>query len=66
MPPKIENVPSEVSKTSLPRIFMQEVSPPLFPQIIRKAKKEQQFEKFTEILKHLHINIYLIYVIYKM
>ncbi|XP_058753984.1 uncharacterized protein LOC131627167 [Vicia villosa] len=34
--------------------------PPPFPQRIRKAKEEQQFDKFIEILKQPYINIPLI------
>ena len=44
----------------MPHIFVQERSPPCFPQRIRKAKEEQQFGKFMEVLKYLHINIPLI------
>ncbi|XP_050891022.1 uncharacterized protein LOC127096504 [Lathyrus oleraceus] len=44
-------------------IFTQERPPPPFPHRIRKAKKKQQFNKFMEILKQLHINIPLINVI---
>ncbi|XP_058753187.1 uncharacterized protein LOC131626388 [Vicia villosa] len=46
--------------------FIQERPPPPFPQRIRKAKEEQQFGKFTEILKQLHINISLIEAIEQM
>lgn len=45
---------------------MQERPPPPFPQRIRKAKEEQQFGKFLEILKQLHINIPLIEAIEQM
>ncbi|XP_050915692.1 uncharacterized protein LOC127130771 [Lathyrus oleraceus] len=53
----------EVDK--VPR-FTQERPQPPFPQRIRKAKEEQQFSKFMEILKQLHINISLIDYIQQM
>lgn len=40
--------------------FVQERPPPPFPQRIKKAKEEQQFGKFMEILKQLHIIIPLV------
>ena len=46
--------------------FVQERPPPPFPQRIRKAKEEQQFGKFMEILKQLHIDIPLIEAIEQM
>lgn len=46
--------------------LVQERPPPPFPQRIRKAKEEQQFGEFLEILKQLHINIPLIEAIEQM
>ena len=46
--------------------FVQERPPPPFPQRIKKAKEEQQFGKFMEILKQFHINIPLIEAIQQM
>lgn len=46
--------------------FTQERPPPPFPQRIKKAKEEQQFSKFMEILQQLHINISLVDVIQQM
>lgn len=43
--------------------IVQERPLPHFPERIRKAKEEQQFGKYMEILKQLHIHIPLIDVI---
>lgn len=56
-------VTTEIQKEK--KLVQERPSPP-FPQRIRKAKEEQQFGKFLEILKHLQINIPLIEAIEQM
>ncbi|MCI24086.1 hypothetical protein A2U01_0045269, partial [Trifolium medium] len=47
-------------------VVVRERPPPSFPQRLRKAKEEKQFDKFIEIMKQLHINIPLIEAIQQM
>ncbi|MCI34404.1 hypothetical protein A2U01_0055623, partial [Trifolium medium] len=39
---------------------------PSFPQRLRRAKEEKQFDKFIKIMRQLHINIPLIEAIQQM
>ncbi|XP_058741908.1 uncharacterized protein LOC131614323 [Vicia villosa] len=60
--PKSSKKPEDLAQSGNDKKFVQERPPPPFPQRIRKAKEEQQFGKFMEILKQLHINVPLIEV----
>ncbi|MCI46193.1 hypothetical protein A2U01_0067433, partial [Trifolium medium] len=53
------SVDSEVAKPSS-QVMIRERPPPPFPQRLRKAKEEKQYDKFIEMMKQLHINIPLI------
>jgi hypothetical protein len=46
--------------------MIRERPPTPFPQRLRKAKEEKQFDKFIEIMRQLHINIPLIEAIQQM
>jgi GMP synthase PP-ATPase subunit len=46
--------------------LIRERPPPSFPQRLRRAKEEKQFDKFIEIMRQLHINIPLIEAIQQM
>jgi hypothetical protein len=46
--------------------LIRERPPPPFPQRLRRAKEEKQFDKFIEIMRQLHINIPLIEAIQQM
>lgn len=50
-------VSHDIPEVSITRKFMQERPLPYFPQRIRKAKEEEKFGKYMEILKKLGINI---------
>ena len=52
-------------KPTFPKL-VPEVSPPHFPQRLRKANQDKQFGKFLEILKQLHINIPLVEALQQM
>ncbi|MCI51779.1 hypothetical protein A2U01_0073023, partial [Trifolium medium] len=48
------------------QVMIRERPPPPFPQRLRKAKEEKQYDKFIEMMKQLHINIPLIEAIQQM
>lgn len=56
----------DMPEVKTPNKFVKERSPPPFPQRIIKAKEEEYFGKFMEILKKIHINIPLTKAIQQM
>ncbi|PNX79507.1 hypothetical protein L195_g035493, partial [Trifolium pratense] len=60
-----KNVVDTEAASSSPVLTRERPHPP-FPQRLRKAKEEKQFDKFIEIMKQLNINIPLIEAIQQM
>jgi N-dimethylarginine dimethylaminohydrolase len=56
---------TKTATTSSP-YMIRERPPTPFPQRLRKAKEEKQFDKFIEIMRQLHINIPLVEAIQQM
>ncbi|MCI34858.1 hypothetical protein A2U01_0056079, partial [Trifolium medium] len=65
--PRVDKAPvdSDAVQPSSP-VMTREIPPPPFPQTLRRAKEEKQFDKFIEIMIQLHINIPLIEAIQQM
>ncbi|KAK9003729.1 hypothetical protein V6N11_084361 [Hibiscus sabdariffa] len=59
---EVDHATAATPKTRLPKTDTLEDtrSPPPFPQMLKKQKHEHQFNKFLDILKHIHINMSLV------